>query len=247
MIRIRSAFTLIELLVVIAIIAILAAILFPVFAQAKEAAKSTTCLSNMRQLGVGFSMYMSDTDDRYPLSGWADGNLFIGGSAVWVLSGVVQGSTSPPCPKSCDYWYDCCSIADPTQGVIYPYVKNDKIYRCPSLKNERNPVDLSGTLDVSGVRVSYTMNMFYQTGLTESMTESEVSFPASTFLLVDETAKTLNDGNLNPDWDDFGTQHRDGANMAHADTHAKRYPFTRVRRDPPGDLFHWFVPNRQEE
>ncbi len=62
--RMRSrAFTLIELLVVIAIIAILAAILFPVFAQAKAAAKKTSCLSNQRQLGIALSMYMSDYDE----------------------------------------------------------------------------------------------------------------------------------------------------------------------------------------
>ena len=63
----RRAFTLIELLVVIAIIAILAAILFPVLAQAKSAAKKTVCLSNGRQLGTGFMLYLQDADDRYPI------------------------------------------------------------------------------------------------------------------------------------------------------------------------------------
>jgi len=65
----RFGFTLIELLVVIAIIAILAAILFPVFAQAKEAAKKTTCLSNVRQLNNAWIMYSTDYDDRWVTTG----------------------------------------------------------------------------------------------------------------------------------------------------------------------------------
>jgi len=62
----KRAFTLIELLVVIAIIAILAAILFPVFAQAKEAAKKTSCLSNIKQTGTATMIYLSDSDDTFP-------------------------------------------------------------------------------------------------------------------------------------------------------------------------------------
>lgn len=73
------AFTLIELLVVIAIIAILAAILFPVFAQAKAAAKTTQSLSNMKQIALGLKMYISDNDDIYPTRKYGitlpDGNV----------------------------------------------------------------------------------------------------------------------------------------------------------------------------
>jgi prepilin-type N-terminal cleavage/methylation domain-containing protein/prepilin-type processing-associated H-X9-DG protein len=67
-IRQRGGFTLIELLVVIAIIAILAAILFPVFAQAKDAAKKTVALSNVKQLGLGYALYVGDVDDTFPNS-----------------------------------------------------------------------------------------------------------------------------------------------------------------------------------
>src|SRR5229473_2812966 len=62
----RHGFTLIELLVVIAIIAILAAILFPVFAHAREKARQTSCLSNLRQLATGMAMYAEDSDGLYP-------------------------------------------------------------------------------------------------------------------------------------------------------------------------------------
>ncbi|MCW5936113.1 MAG: prepilin-type N-terminal cleavage/methylation domain-containing protein [Fimbriimonadaceae bacterium] len=79
----RRAFTLIELLVVIAIIAILAAILFPVFAQAKAAGKRTQSLSNVRQISVGMMMYVGDSDDRTP-SLWND---------------------LPAAPRRTDYWY----------------------------------------------------------------------------------------------------------------------------------------------
>lgn len=76
----RRAFTLIELLVVIAIIAILAAILFPVFAQAKQAAKKTQALSNVKQMGTAIQMYMGDSDDVFPMGfdavSWTGQNLW---------------------------------------------------------------------------------------------------------------------------------------------------------------------------
>lgn len=79
----RKAFTLIELLVVVAIIAILAAILFPVFAQVKEAAKKTTCASNLKQLGVAMALYQGDFDDAYPNTD--DTALWIGRKFRWPI------------------------------------------------------------------------------------------------------------------------------------------------------------------
>src|SRR5579884_961583 len=97
----RRAFTLIELLVVIAIIAILAAILFPVFAQVREKARSISCLSNGKQLGTAVYMYVQDYDETYPKS--TDAADALG-------------------PNQLDAWPD----------LIFPYVKSDGAYNCPS-------------------------------------------------------------------------------------------------------------------
>lgn len=104
----RRAFTLIELLVVIAIIAILAAILFPVFAQAREAARKTQCLSNTKQFGTAVMMYVQDYDELYPLSLYPAN---IGGSmrAFSVFDAVVPYSKNagivacPSEPKAMDW------------------------------------------------------------------------------------------------------------------------------------------------
>src|SRR5450755_1507139 len=75
----RTGFTLIELLVVIAIIAILAAILFPVFAQARSKARQVTGLSNIKQVGLSFLMYSQDYDEKWPREGWDCQNAATGG------------------------------------------------------------------------------------------------------------------------------------------------------------------------
>src|SRR3569623_1771022 len=82
-----SGFTLIELLVVIAIIAILAAILFPVFAQAREAARRSSCLSNTKQFGSGTMLYVQDYDEYYPMSLY---NTNVGGKKAFSVYDALQ-------------------------------------------------------------------------------------------------------------------------------------------------------------
>ena len=92
----RLGFTLIELLVVIAIIAILAAILFPVFARAKEAAKKTSCLSNNRQYATATLMYLGDYDDSFPFSANLDGATVA--TFYWAVEPYVKNNQVTVCP-----------------------------------------------------------------------------------------------------------------------------------------------------
>jgi prepilin-type N-terminal cleavage/methylation domain-containing protein len=113
----KRAFTLIELLVVIAIIAILAAILFPVFAQAKEAAKKSAAISNMKQMGTSTQIYLADSDDVFPLDGigTAAGLINTGAPAAYPAGWHPAFDASPYATNfSISHW------ANSTQ----PYMKN---------------------------------------------------------------------------------------------------------------------------
>ena len=96
----KNAFTLIELLVVIAIIAILAAILFPVFARAREKARATACTSNLKQLGLAFVQYSQDYDERLPVTWIGDPNNWgsQGGGWACLLYPYVKATGAFTCP-----------------------------------------------------------------------------------------------------------------------------------------------------
>jgi prepilin-type N-terminal cleavage/methylation domain-containing protein/prepilin-type processing-associated H-X9-DG protein len=153
-------FTLIELLVVIAIIAILAAILFPVFAQAREKARQASCLSNQKQLGTAMQMYLQDWDERYPL--WR---------------ALVPRSAEHP--NGLITWVE----------NLQPYSKNKKIWNCPSDNtpgfNASNPATQNSYwLNAYVFRWSGIPNY------PPSITLAEVRYPATSILFCDGPANT---------------------------------------------------------
>jgi prepilin-type N-terminal cleavage/methylation domain-containing protein/prepilin-type processing-associated H-X9-DG protein len=218
------AFTLIELLVVIAIIAILAALLFPVFAQAKAAAKKTSCLSNEKQIALGAVMYAGDYDDYFPHDRGGDpGNTYYGET-------YVNGALDENAPVN---W---------VRG-IYPYVKNYGVYGCP-VAIDQDGSNGWGCFDSGGKATAFcgsvALNAIAQRKSVTSMPE-----PANTILISEKTQKQkvsqsapswngMSDANCPnvigkpatnrcPTGTDGPTTHlnHEGGNLGFADGHAK--------------------------
>ncbi|MCX7992158.1 MAG: DUF1559 domain-containing protein [Fimbriimonadales bacterium] len=256
----RRGFTLIELLVVIAIIAILAAILFPVFAQARESARQAVCMSNMKQIGAAMMLYLSDYDEvwfpaytreRIPTHPYA--------YRPWL---GYDTRNAPP---------DGCFYGDATRearypiriGLIDPYLKSDGIKRCPSMP--------------SAWQTSYALNFFrgnfpspyYSRNPNAAGNEyspvskredaalcvvipapnAEVEEPSRTIILWEHGYKVplcnwLQQANWparRQEWaqgpprlreyiEHFQFLHRDGSNTLWADGHAKRMVYDQLRR-----------------
>ncbi len=162
----KRAFTLIELLVVIAIIAILAAILFPVFACVRLGARRITCLSNMKQLGLGTMMYVQDYDETYPQSVSNINGQWL--TNFWHMTPPDWSSltTHPAVIGSQFVW------ANSTQ----PYVKNYQILRCPSAAEVRSGIArfTYSTALKPPIATSYTFN-----GLLNSYSQAGVASVSS--------------------------------------------------------------------
>jgi len=202
-----NAFTLIELLVVIAIIAILAAILFPVFAQAKEAAKKTQCLSNTKQIGTGLYLYLNDYDDSLPMANYPAAPAYVGPPftvfAFHAGAGVAELA-----------WAD----------LVQPYAKNTQLFKCPS-DSTGNPI-VAGSA-IKGEPLSYALNYYFfrqpagvvRMALTGG-SMSELTAPASKIFIA-ESASSANREIVRPDRFAGFERHMKGSNYVNADTHAK--------------------------
>jgi prepilin-type N-terminal cleavage/methylation domain-containing protein len=250
----RRAFTLIELLVCIAIIAILAAILFPVFAQAKESAKQTTCMMNMRQVGLAAKMYTTDHEDSwYPVMRY-DFRPGYASAVTWIgfdnnngnLVATVPGQANKPAKNTV------------REGLIDRYLKSEDVKRCPN-----QPKDYQLALAHSGFQNNISSpyykknpaadgneygpgskNPHYENGIQtfEGVSGSELQEEANTLLAWEHASYAPYCSFLiSYNWFDsppkdkaleahFNFLHRKGTNTIWTDGHAKRMVYSQLRR-----------------
>lgn len=211
--RLRRGFTLIELLVVIAIIAILAAILFPVFAQAREAARMSSCQSNLKQLSNAVLMYKQDYDERFPVYSWG-------------------------APVSDHWWYSTQPYIKNAKVLECPSATasaetNGGQMSTAGVNHNQLRINLGG----DGLRLSYTFNETAGTGISDA----EIQVPAGKAMLADARIVVMPLATNYPAecwrWDLNGVQgtgcsnnalrHRGTVNIAFMDGHVKNIQATK--------------------
>lgn len=239
-------FTLIELLVVIAIIAILAAMLLPALSKAKQKAAGISCLNNLKQLTLGVIMYANDNQDVLPPTGdlnvqaatSTDPNINPGGKwAQW-------------CPGRMDTlnaWDDGFIKV----GLIYPYIKTTAPYRCPADNSVYPyPTGPNAKPRVRSMSMNAWLNpleVFYNEDKTlgvhvfRKLAQLTQPGPTMTFMFLDESPQTINDGFVVSDptkpnfWVDMpATYHNRAGSLSFCDGHSeiKRWTDSKVLNNP---------------
>ncbi|MEN6544619.1 MAG: DUF1559 domain-containing protein [Armatimonadia bacterium] len=221
----RTGFTLIELLVVIAIIAILAELLFPVCAKAREKARQTSCLSNVRQMATAFMAYVQDYDERFPLAGYVIPGFNIPGAGGW-----ADGS-------NVNMW----------RFYLSPYIKNYQIFVCPSAPGVGDP-SYPGTQltrqygyngNLSGVAVGTVQSpaALVMVGDAAHWHGSGCGGMAFAFAAQENRDTTVPCNASQPNnQTDKQARHNGGSNLGFADGHAKWMQCTAIKGSMPAAI-----------
>ena len=217
-----KGFTLIELLVVIAIIAILAAILFPVFAQAREKARQTSCLSNCKQIGTALVLYMDDYDETVPPM--CDSRI-----SMYTQDDVNKYPGYPFTELYTTSWATGASYCWTWMDSIYSYVKNRNMFYCPTLKKPFSGYGMNIMLnhgyqymDAAGNCNPYCLAQLNNTAelvfCCDCLSQSSGDWPKSAFVMAPVIAGgdvVAGSAYTQPN------RHNDGMNITFCDGHAK--------------------------
>ncbi|MFQ6133019.1 MAG: prepilin-type N-terminal cleavage/methylation domain-containing protein [Armatimonadota bacterium] len=235
----RRGFTLIELLVVIAIIAILAAILFPVFAKAREKARAASCLSNMKQLALSWQMYTQDWDERA-----SPCRLAVNWWSYWPRTGIANTAD----PDGINYGWATApegptlSAQERFESICWaymwlPYGRNVGIYQCPS--GAANWYPANSRNGISYVYMSHIGDGWGSPRQTGAVKLGAIQCPAQLILIycTGKNCRIAEISGWRGGWDpnrwgtggggdprpyrDWYPRHNDGRNFAYADGHAK--------------------------
>ena len=227
-IRKSQGFTLIELLVVIAIIAILAAILFPVFARARDKAKQVTCFNNMKELGIAVIQYLQDYDEKYLMA--APSGCLVGGGSSCPL---VYPSTYPP---GTDQYHLPVWCSDP----FFPYSKNASLWDCPCNTWHKYSDTLNPSTGYYGWEFAFCYGTnWYLIQNGNPATLSKIDKPAQCVMQIDMASlmRPYACSYLEPLYNESGAYeggpnnnpHMGGCNISFCDGHVKWYKLGYLR------------------
>ena len=238
----RNAFTLIELLVVIAIIAILASLLLPVLARGKSKALSAVCLSNLRQLHLGWAMYTEDNDGTLPPN-WRDGVAFAQPPPNWVGGRMFfEGDPQPAAHLEAT---NTLLLTDSFPGRIGPNVRAPGVYRCPS---DKSYILIDGRVHprVRSYSMSHFMGVDLPTlpgGGTYYLKSQNIVDPANRWVLIDEHEDGIYGGEFkfagivwptSVGWDNLpASRHAGSGTFSFADGHAETHRWIDSRTRVP--------------
>jgi prepilin-type N-terminal cleavage/methylation domain-containing protein/prepilin-type processing-associated H-X9-DG protein len=214
----RRGFTLIELLVVIAIIAVLMAILMPALSRVKEQGKRVVCLSNLKQLTLAWILYADDNDDVLVNGaiGYSNQNMSWGdhrNETAWV-DALLTGWQSLEQQEQ--------AIRD---GALWPYVKDIKMYRCPTARSKEEALTYAIMFSMNSVNHPPTQGV--RGAHIKKRTEITNPAPAYRLVFIDEGWMTPDAFAVNYDteawWDDPPVRHGDGTTISFADGHSDHW------------------------
>lgn len=239
----RRGFTLIELLVVIAIISLLAAILFPVFSRARENARRSSCLSNLKQIGLGMMQYTQDYDERYPMGAYK--NLVSPPDGASNGPSVIDTDPSKPSGyfqvRHNATWASRHFVT--WMDIIHPYIKSVQVFVCPS-HTRKDTADANIILPSYGYSTAIS-NWHYAylrycsgCGVAPDLPLSlaQVNHPASTYMVVESQGPVTYDTGPLGQGDaargaapEYVAPHLEGGSSVFADGHAKWVPVAKFK------------------